>query len=62
MVMESRKWKMANKKTIKSFRDLIVYQNLYETMKVVLNEVVPKLPKEEKYDLADQMRRTARLP
>ncbi|MFH1968299.1 MAG: four helix bundle protein [bacterium] len=46
-----------DKKPIKSFRDLIVYQNLYKAMIVVLKEVVPKLPKEEKYDLADQMRR-----
>lgn len=44
-------------KTIKGFRDLIVYQNLYKAMIIVLNEIIPKLPKEEQYDLKDQMRR-----
>ena len=45
------------KRTIKTFQDLIVYQNLYKAMKIVLTEIVPNVPKEEKYDLADQMRR-----
>lgn len=44
-------------KTIKGFRDLIVYQNLYKAMLIVLAEIVPKLPREEQYDLKDQMRR-----
>lgn len=44
-------------KTIKSFLDLRVYQNLYQAMKIVLIRIIPYLPKEEKYDLADQMRR-----
>jgi len=52
---------MANK-TIKSFKDLIVYQNLYKAMKVVLREIVPMLPNEEKYDLGDQMRRGCKAP
>jgi len=51
---------MVNKKTIKGFRDLVVYQNLYEAMKIVLTEIVSSLPKEEKYDLADQMRRACK--
>lgn len=45
---------------IKNFQDLIVYQNLYKAMKIVLSEIVPKLPKEEKFDLADQMRRACK--
>ncbi len=45
------------KRQIKSFQDLIVYQNLYKAMKIVLTEIIPNLPKEEKYDLVDQMRR-----
>lgn len=44
-------------KTIKSFRDLRVYQNLYQAMLLVLSEILPKLPKEERFDLKDQMRR-----
>lgn len=45
------------KKVIRSFRDLEVYQRLYQAMIVVLKEVVPNLPAEEKYDLKDQLRR-----
>ena len=48
------------KKTIKSFRDLYVYQNLYRAMIIVLTKIIPKLPKEEKYDLRDQMRRACK--
>jgi len=44
-------------KTIRSFQDLRIYQNLYRAMIVVLTKIVPKLPKEEKYDLVDQLRR-----
>ena len=29
-------------------------------MKIVLTEIIPKLPKEEKYDLVDQMRRASK--
>jgi four helix bundle protein len=47
-------------KTIKSFRDLHVYQNLYKAMVWVLTKIIPKLPKDEKYDLADQMRRACK--
>ena len=42
---------------IRSFQDLEVYQRLYKAMLVVLKEIVPKLPSEEKYDLKDQLRR-----
>lgn len=51
--MENKK----TNKTIKTFQDLVVYQNLYKAMKIVITEIIPKLPKEEKYDLAAQMRR-----
>lgn len=50
--MEKRK-----NKTIRSFHDLRVYQSLYKAMVIVLTKIVPKLPREEKYDLVDQMRR-----
>lgn len=53
--MDSREEKIENK--INSFKDLRVYQNLYQAMVIVLTKIVPNLPKEEKYDLADQMRR-----
>jgi four helix bundle protein len=46
-----------NRKTIKSFQDLEVYQRLYKAMIIVLKDIVTKLPDEEKYDLKDQIRR-----
>lgn len=49
-----------NKKTIKSFRDLDVYQNLYKAMILVLTKILPTLPNEEKFDLKDQMRRACK--
>jgi len=49
-----------NYKPIKSFQDLVVYQNLYKAMIIVHQQVVPKLPKEERFDLTDQMRRASK--
>jgi four helix bundle protein len=45
--------------TINSFRDLIVYQKAY---KLAMNifEVSKNFPKEEKYSLTDQIRRSSR--
>ncbi|MFA4906308.1 MAG: four helix bundle protein [Candidatus Margulisiibacteriota bacterium] len=47
---------------VRSFLDLIVYQNLYKAMIVVITKVVPRLPGEEKYDLGSQMRRACKAP
>ena len=49
-----------NKKPIKSFRDLEVYQNTYKTMLVVMKEIIPYLPEFEKYDLKDQLSRACK--
>jgi len=49
-----------NKKPIKSFQDLIVYQNLYKAMVIIHTRIIPDLPKEEKFDLADQMKRASK--
>lgn len=49
-----------NHKAIKSFHDLDVYQNAYEAMLCVFKEILPKLPKEEEYDLKNQLRRSAK--
>lgn len=51
---------MEDRKPIKSFKDLIVYQNLYKAMVLVLTKVIPKLPKEEKFDLVNQMQRACK--
>lgn len=53
---------IGNKKPIKSFQDLIVYQNLYKAMLIVHREILPRLPKEEKFGLVDQMRRGSKAP
>ncbi|KPK63222.1 four helix bundle protein [candidate division WOR_3 bacterium SM23_42] len=48
------------KKKIASFRDLEVYQRSYKAAIVVIKQIIPRLPKEEKFDLADQLRRSAK--
>ncbi|HBU06568.1 MAG TPA: four helix bundle protein [Candidatus Magasanikbacteria bacterium] len=44
-------------KVISGFRDLDVYQRSYRVMKITMDEVVKKLPIEEKYNLSSQCRR-----
>lgn len=46
--------------TIISFKDLDVYQIAYQTAIRVIKEIIPKLPREESYDLASQLRRSAK--
>lgn len=46
--------------SIKTFKDLIIYQNLYKAMVLVLTKIIPGLPKEEKFDLVDQLRRACK--
>ena len=48
------------KKPIKSFHDLDVYQGSYEAMLTVFKHILPKLPREEEYDLKGQLRRSAK--
>ena len=47
---------------VRSFPDFDVYQRLYKAMVIVMKEVIPNLPKEEQYDLTDQMRRSCKAP
>jgi four helix bundle protein len=47
-------------KPIKTFHDLDVYKNAYEAMLLVFNQILPKLPKEEEYDLKNQLRRSVK--
>ncbi len=51
---------MSDEKRIRSFRDLEVYTNTYNSMLIVMARVVPKLPQMEKYDLADQLSRACK--
>ena len=48
------------KKPIKSFHDLDVYQGTYKAMLTVFKYILPKLPKEEQYNLKDQLRRSVK--
>ena len=45
---------------IRSYRDLDVYQNTYRAAIIVIKEIIPRLPSEEKFDLADQLRRSTK--
>ncbi|MBI2356218.1 MAG: four helix bundle protein [Candidatus Doudnabacteria bacterium] len=49
-----------DKKPIKSFRDLEVFQNTYAAMLRLMKEVLPLIPASEKYDLVDQLRRSCK--
>jgi len=51
---------MLNRKPIRSFLDLEIYQDSYKASIEVVNKIVNKLPKEEQYDLADQLRRSSK--
>ena len=48
------------KTPIRSFVDLEVYQNTYSASIEVIIKIVPKLPRTEQNDLADQLRRSAK--
>lgn len=50
----------SNKKPIRSYRDLEVYQKTYKACLVVIREIIPKLPDSEKYDLKDQLSRSSK--
>ena len=47
-------------KRIVSFRDLEVYQNTYLTSLRIFNELLPKLPRSEDYDLKSQISRSCK--
>ena len=49
-----------NKSYIQNFWELDVYQRLQKLRKVVILKIIPKLPSNEKFDLADQMSRACK--
>lgn len=51
---------MEDKKPIRSFRDLVVYQDSYSAMLTIANEILPYLPEHEKFDLRDQLSRSSK--
>lgn len=48
------------RKKIRSFTDLEVYQSTYKASLTVLIKIIPQLPKFERLDLADQLRRSVK--
>ena len=48
------------RRRIKGFTDLEVYQNTYSASVTILTKILPKLPKQEQFDLVDQLRRSAK--
>lgn len=48
------------KKPIRSFHDLDVYQSTYQASITVLTKIIHKLPKEEQFDLTQQLRRSVK--
>ena len=48
------------KTPIRSYHDLDVYQRSYKASIQVCQEIVPKLPKLEQYDLKDQLNRSSK--
>ena len=51
---------MEEKKKIKNYNDLEVYQRAYRACLSVMKEVVPKLPDAERFDLKDQLSRSSK--
>jgi four helix bundle protein len=49
-----------NERRIRSFHDLDVYRSTYDASIIVLTKIIPNLPKEERFDLADQLRRSVK--
>jgi four helix bundle protein len=51
---------MINNTKIKTYTDLDVYQRAYKLSIIICTKVIIKLPKEEKFDLIDQLRRSSK--
>lgn len=48
------------KKPVKSFYDLEVCQRTYQAAIAIIKRILPKLPKEERFDLDNQIRRSVK--
>ena len=51
---------LTNKKPIRSFRDLHIYQNTYKAAIIIMTRIIPRLPDNEKFDLKDQLSRSCK--
>ncbi len=52
--------KSKNKNKIRSYKDLEVFQKSYKLSIIISTKLIPKLPKEEKFILSDQLRRSCK--
>jgi len=57
--LEVGEWRLEDKMTIKSYRDLEVYQRA-KALVVPIHELANSLPPHERFDLADQIRRASK--
>ena len=51
---------MEKEQLMSGFYDLEVYRNTYQAALIVCRRILPKLPKEERFDLNSQLRRSAK--
>ncbi|MCX6740683.1 MAG: four helix bundle protein [Candidatus Parcubacteria bacterium] len=51
---------MINKNSIKSFRDLIVYNSSYNAMLLIMKDLLMGFPEDERYDLKLQLSRSCK--
>jgi len=50
----------ATNKSVKSFKDLDVYQGSYDAMLIIFKEILPLLPEKERFDLYSQLSRSSK--
>ena len=48
------------KRELLTFENLEVYKNSYRAMLLIHQAIIPNLPKEENFDLKDQLRRSSK--
>lgn len=48
------------KASVKTYQDLNVYQNSYKGMLIIFKKILPILPKQEQFDLTDQLSRSSK--
>jgi len=53
-------WRRESGVEAKGFYELEVYRNSYKGMILIFRQIIPFLPKEERFDLVDQLRRSAK--
>jgi len=57
---EARIGERSASSVIRSYEDLDVYKTSYQAMLTIFRHILPIIPKEEKFDLTDQIRRSCK--